>query len=102
MMRFVLSLGAVIAFSSSSISAPKIVFDCGGSDGSAFYFEGGIVGPGQGGWKKDGIANGRIQLVVDGPDFDIRFIDGSGSFRSHRAEGSTVRVPIFNDKLDTY
>ena len=33
--------------------------ECGGSDGYAYYFVGGLVPAGKGGWQKDGIDGGR-------------------------------------------
>jgi hypothetical protein len=92
MNRLTLLLGlSVLTLSTQSLAAErKILANCSSSKGSAYFFEGGIVPPGQGGWMEDGITGGHLQLILDGDDLDIVFKDRSGGVRSHREEGSKV------------
>lgn len=69
-----------------------IFASCGASQGVAYFFEGGLVGPGQGGWLKDGVTDGGIALVKLDGKLDILFKDATGNRYSHRAEGSDIRL----------
>jgi hypothetical protein len=55
-----------------------------------YILEGGLVQAGAGGWQKDGISNGTIQLLQDGQDLDIVVGDATGGTRSAKADGATV------------
>jgi hypothetical protein len=75
-------------------AAAKIITQCSASDGYAYYFEGGLVPPSEGGWRKDGTGGGfQFISADDGSDPDIVFSDSIGT-RSSRADGAQVlRVP---------
>jgi hypothetical protein len=44
--------------------AQQVLALCGESKGTTFFLEGGLVPPGQGGWKEDGLTGGAIVLVL--------------------------------------
>ena len=46
---------------------------------------GAVVPPDKSGWRNDAITAGGMQLIVNGPDYDILYTDSSG--------GSRVSVP---------
>lgn len=87
--------GGLLLLAASVPAEAKIemVFaSCGESTGMAFFFEGNIVGPGQGGWLKDGVTGGGVALVKMDGQLDILFKDTTGNRYSHRAGGSDVRL----------
>jgi hypothetical protein len=45
--------------------------ECGKSDGYSYYFAGGLVPADKGGWKKDGIGDGRIILNYINGEIDL-------------------------------
>jgi hypothetical protein len=52
-------------------ATPQTLTECGRSDGYAYYFTGGLITAGKGGWQKDGITDGRIILNYNGSDVDL-------------------------------
>jgi hypothetical protein len=64
---------ASIAFSVavSDEARAQTLTECGKSDGYAYYFVGGLVPAGKGGWQKDGIDGGRIILNYVNGDLDL-------------------------------
>ncbi|WP_156635612.1 hypothetical protein [Methylobacterium sp. Leaf123] len=72
--------------------AATILARCGPSIGQSYYFEAGVVGPGQGGWKKDGFDGGRITAYInDKEQLDILMKDGAG-LKSYLAEGYKISL----------
>lgn len=73
-------------------AAVTIIARCGPSVGQSYYFEAGIVGPGQGGWKKDGFDGGRITAYINDKDqLDILMKDAAG-LKSYLAEGYKISL----------
>lgn len=66
---------------------------CGESSGHAFYLKGGLLPPGDEGWREDGISGGGIILSREGSDFDLTFRDVRGGASSVRSEGGMV-IPL--------
>lgn len=92
----------VVAFLTTHAQAEEVVIArCGASDGTVFYFEGGLVPPGQGGWKRDGMSSGKIRVVSKDGALDVRFSDATGE-RSHRGEGSDVRLVGLDKETGTF
>ncbi|MBY0257478.1 hypothetical protein [Methylobacterium sp.] len=101
-MRFRLALVAVVGMACAAAEHAtaadiQILARCGPSTGQSYYFEGGIVGPGQGGWKPDGYANGRITaLLNESEQVDIIFRDADGT-RSLLRDGMKVALTSFDE-----
>lgn len=69
-----------------------ILARCGPSVGQSYYFEGGVIGPGHGGWKPDGYENGRITAYInDKNEVDILLKDATG-LKSYLSQGYKVEV----------
>ena len=64
--------------------------ECGRLDGYSYYFSGGFVPAGGGGWKKDGIDGSRIIL---------NFINGEADLLVKNATGSTASVKETGGKI---
>ena len=79
----------MVSLSSSSASASMLT-RCGESSGWSFFFEGGLVGPGQGGWKEDGIKGGAIEVHLVKDNLDVVFYDATGGPYSHNLDGANV------------
>lgn len=76
--------------------AATILARCGPSIGQSYYFEAGVVGPGQGGWKKDGFEGVRITAYInDKEQLDILMKDGTG-LKSYLAEGYKISLVILS------
>jgi len=72
--------------------AATILARCGPSTGQSYYFEAGIVGPGQGGWKQDGFAGGRITVYINNQNqLDLLQKDSTG-LKSYLKEGYKVNL----------
>jgi hypothetical protein len=68
----------------------QTVTECGRSDGYSYYFAGGAVPADKGGWKTDGIDDGRIIL---------NFVNGEADLLIKNATGSTVSVMQTGGKI---
>lgn len=73
-----------------SPASASMLTRCGESSGWSFFFEGGLVGPGQGGWKEDGINGGAIEVHLVNDSLDVVFYDTTGGPYSHTLEGANV------------
>jgi hypothetical protein len=85
---------ALMMFGSSPALA-KATVRCTGFEGWAYNFEGGIVPPGQGGWIRDAINGGIVDLVLetDGSgSFDIVIRDTTGRTTSQKALGAQMKA----------
>ncbi|WP_131803863.1 hypothetical protein [Methylorubrum salsuginis] len=92
----VLLAAALTLTTAGGVRAASILARCGPSTGQSYYFETGIVGPGQGGWKKDGFDNGRITAYInDENKIDIIMRDGNG-VRSYLREGYNASLNNFS------
>jgi hypothetical protein len=80
-------------------SAPQTLTECGRSDGYAYYFTGGLVAAGKGGWQKDGIDGGRIILNYDGSDVDLLIKDKTGTTKSVKQDGGKIILRNSNNGL---
>lgn len=78
--------------SAGEAKAAVVLARCGPSVAQSYYFEAGIVGPGQGGWKKDGFDGGRITAYINEKEqIDILMKDGAG-LKSYLAEGYKISL----------
>lgn len=104
MKRFLWTAFQTLIFVLCPISAfaDGILTICGESKGDAYYFEGGLVGPGQGGWHQDGISGGSFTLLITDNKLDIIFKDATGNTYSHLKEGDTVRLISANKDVNTF
>lgn len=85
-MHHYLLVGTVL-LSSQAGAAERVLVDCSEPNGSSYYFEGGIVPPGQGGARPDGMSGGRIRLV--------QLQDGGATVVETRdAVGNVVRMKV--------
>ncbi|WP_430913902.1 hypothetical protein [Methylobacterium sp. sgz302541] len=93
------ALAAALAlFVPSGVEAATILARCGPSTGESYYFEAGIAGPGRGGWKKDGIDDGRITAYInDNQQLDILQRDTTGT-KSYLKEGYKVALINFSQQ----
>lgn len=71
-------------------TAASLLTRCGESKGWSYFFEGGFVGPGQGGWREDGISGGAIEVHLKNDVLDVIFYDTTGGPYSHTSEGAQV------------
>ena len=62
MIRSVVAASAML-IAGHAAAAERVLVECLEPNGSSYYFEGGIVPPGQGGARSDGMTGGRIRLV---------------------------------------
>jgi hypothetical protein len=60
------------------------------SDGYAYYFTGGLVPAGKGGWQKDGIEDGRIILNFINGEIDLLIKDRTGNTRSVKQDSGKI------------
>lgn len=91
----------VIALIATATTAnSEVITRCGESSGWAYYFEGGLVGPGQGGWREDGISGGSIEVHLVDERPDIVFYDSTGGPYSHADDGAQVYVSSFQETYD--
>jgi hypothetical protein len=80
----------VIALFLGTASHAEVVADCGSSTGYAFFLKGSKASSDTGVWVKDGKKEGRIILLLRGPeDWDIQFNDILES-SGYRREGAKV------------
>ncbi|KQO78116.1 hypothetical protein ASF36_13865 [Methylobacterium sp. Leaf90] len=88
----ILTAVATLLAGGGPVQAATILARCGPSVGQSYYFEAGVVGPGQGGWKKDGFDGGRITAYINDKDqLDILMKDGTG-LKSYLAEGYKISL----------
>jgi hypothetical protein len=78
---------------------PQTLTECGRSDGYAYYFTGGLISPGKGGWQKDGIDGGRIILNYNGSEVDLLIKDKTGTTRSVKQDGGKLILRNSNNGL---
>lgn len=72
----------------------EVLVSCGASEGRAYVIEGGLVGPGQGGWINDQISGGTLEVVKQGADYDVHYYDATRrSYSARQDDGATV-VPL--------
>jgi hypothetical protein len=79
--------------------AVQTLTECGRSDGYAYYFQGGLISPGKGGWQKDGIDDGRIILNYINGEVDLLLKDTTGTTRSVKQDGGKLIVRNSNNGL---
>ncbi|WP_147430925.1 hypothetical protein [Oceanibaculum indicum] len=82
----------IILIFNSNLANANILTKCGSSEGWAYYFEGGMVPPGQGGWTKDEISGGVIEVHISSGSVDIVFKDATGGVYRHSALGGNVQI----------
>jgi hypothetical protein len=80
-------------------SPVQTLTECGRSDGYAYYFQGGLISAGEGGWKKDGIDGGRIILNYTNNAVDLLIKDRTGTTRSVKQDGGKLIVRNSNNGL---
>jgi len=98
----VLLLCSALHLQDARASDASILARCGPSTGRSFYFEGGFVGPGQGGWREDGISDGRLTIVLNEQgQLDIWSKDAVNPFQSYLKEGYRVSLVKFDEKSRT-
>ena len=73
--------------------------ECGRSDGHAYYFTGGLVPAGKGGWQKDGIDGGRIVLNYANGEVDLLIKNALGSTASVKQDGGKIFARNTNNDL---
>jgi hypothetical protein len=73
--------------------------ECGKSDGYVYYFTGGLVPAGKGGWKKDGIDGGRIILNYINGEIDLLTKNAMGTTSSVKQEGGKIFARNTNNGL---
>lgn len=78
-----------------------ILARCGASDGQSYYFEGGFVGPGQGGWKKDGVDDGRVTVFLNENDQLDLLVKDRATTRSYLKAGYKVGLINFDQATKT-
>jgi len=79
-----------------------ILARCGPSTGRSFYFEGGFVPPGRGGWRDDGISDGRLTFIINDYDqLDILSKDAVNPLQSYLKEGYRLSVVQVDEKSRT-
>jgi hypothetical protein len=84
---------ASITFSVAVCEAwAQTLTECGRSDGYAYYFVGGLVPAGKGGWQKDGIDGGRIILNYVNGELDLLIKSATGSTMSVKQDGGKIFV----------
>lgn len=82
-----------------AVPAVQSLIECGRSDGYAYYFTGGLISPGKGGWQKDGIDGGRIILNYNGSEVDLLIKDKTGTTRSVKQDGGKLILRNSNNGL---
>jgi len=97
----ILSAVSLLYLCNLSYAAAVTILQCGASDGIAYYFEGGIIAPGEGGWKEDGISNGKFELQAEGNKITIAYIDSSGSSKSSISNGFEVKYLHITDDYNS-
>jgi hypothetical protein len=92
---------AAIAFSVavSDGAWAQTLTECGKSDGYAYYFVGGLVPAGKGGWQKDGIDGGRIILNYINGEIDLLIKSAPGTTASVKQDGGKIFVRQTNNDL---
>jgi hypothetical protein len=65
----------------------------------AYYFSGGLVPAGDGGWKKDGIDGGRIILNFINGEVDLLIKNATGTTASVKQDGGKIIVRKTNNGL---
>jgi hypothetical protein len=107
-MQILIAIAALLMFSADAEAQPQqdwgavppqTLTECGRSDGYAYYFTGGLVAAGKGGWQKDGIDGGRIILNYDGSEVDLLIKDKTGTTRSVKQDGAKLIVRNSNNGL---
>lgn len=100
------ALAAVLALLPTELPAQdhqfEIIAACGASTGQSFFFEGGIVGPGRGGWQSDGINKGKFYFIRDKDGLDVIFVDVTGEPKSHRLDGGAVTAAAWDPENGSY
>ena len=106
-LRTVFALAGMLALASvaSDTASAKdftILGRCGPSTGKSYYFEGGFVAPGRGGWQEDGIKEGRLTILINDHDqLDIWSKDAVNPFQSYLKEGYKLSVIKVDEKSRT-
>jgi len=89
-MRLILTL--VLCCTALSAASAQTLAECGKSDGYAYYFTGGLVPAGKGGWQKDGVDDGRIILNFINGEVDLLIKDRTGTTRSVKQDSGKIYV----------
>lgn len=94
-----LAIGLALALAGShAVAAELVLVECSEPNGSSYYFEGGIVPPGQGGARPDGMAGGRIRVIQpqEGGPTIVETRDANGTVtrkKPERTSSFTLRRP---------
>src|SRR5262245_22074805 len=92
-MRLTLTAAVLCCMAMLCTSArAQTLTECGKSDGYSYYFTGGFVAD-KGGWKKDGIDDGRIILNYINGEIDLLIKNATGSTSSVKPEGKIMPRP---------
>ena len=80
----------------------SILARCGPSAGQSYAFEGGAVGPGQGGWHADGFKNGAITAFINENGALDLLLKDAVSVRSYLASGNKVVLVNYDQKIRSF
>ncbi|MQT11991.1 hypothetical protein [Segnochrobactrum spirostomi] len=97
-------VAAIFALLSCPVSAmaqdSETIAVCSESGGYAYYFEGGAVPPGQGGWRPDTIKSGSITLVRQANGtFDVIIGDAAAPRSASSMGGRIIPLPSAGGKI---
>lgn len=92
---FVAACLCLFAATAARAAEVSILARCGPSSGQTYSFEGGVIGPGQGGWGADGFKDGAITAYInENGDLDLLLKDAI-SARSYLASRNKVVLVNF-------
>ena len=98
-MRKILFLLVIYQFNFSQCIAQTLA-ECFGNEGYGYFFETPFSKKSDAGWHKDGITNGRFNLIKSNNEYDILFIDATGRLVSAKADNGEVF--LLNSDADSY
>lgn len=78
------------------LAAEQLIASCGESDGYDFWITNKLFD--KGGWEKSQIQGGKIYLVKNNNEFDLKFVDASGVSKSARLQGGNLVTVENNQK----
>jgi hypothetical protein len=96
--RAAMAAAAVLLMICTDVMAQTLT-ECGKLDGYAYYFSGGLVPAGKGGWQKDGIDGGRIILNFINGEVDLLIKNATGTTASVRQDGGKIFARKTNNGL---
>jgi len=110
MLRYVLAIIGVMCLARESFA--DMVIKCGGSEGRAYFLEGGAVPAGTGGWADDRISKGQIIFLLKGqkPQLLIGDTVGMGDVESdgaklivlHATADTILVLTVYSTVVETY